>query len=60
MFNPDEVIMEIKVNERIPYWVTEMVASNNLRMVRISKYCRSFDQSIVFPSFLVHYLHPAI
>jgi len=52
--------MEIKVNERIPYWVTEMVASNNLRMVRISKYCRSFDQSIVFPSFLVHYLHPAI
>ncbi|MBW6474748.1 MAG: hypothetical protein K0B14_16595 [Anaerolineaceae bacterium] len=30
MFNPDEVIMEIKANEHIPYWVTEMVVSNNL------------------------------
>lgn len=60
MFTSDEVIMEIKANERIPYWVTEMVASNNLRMVRISKYCRSIDQSNVFPSFSVNYLHSAI
>ena len=60
MFNPDQVIMEIKVNERIPYWVTEMVASNNLRMVRISKYCCSIDQSNIFPSFLVNYLHSVI
>jgi hypothetical protein len=43
MFSPDQVIMEIKVNERIPYWLTEMVANFNLRMVRVSKYCRSID-----------------
>ncbi len=60
MFNPDQVILEVKVNERIPYWITEMVASYNLRMVRISKYCRSIDQSNVFPSFSVNYLHSAI
>ncbi|MDO9084653.1 MAG: polyphosphate polymerase domain-containing protein [Anaerolineaceae bacterium] len=43
MFSPDQVIMEIKVNERIPYWLTEMVANHNLRLVRVSKYCRSID-----------------
>ncbi len=48
MFSPDQVIMEIKVNERIPYWLTEMVAKYNLRMVRVSKYCRSIDVDKVF------------
>ncbi len=57
LFNPDQVIMEIKVNERIPYWITELVASYNLRMVRISKYCQSIDQTNVFPSFSVNYLN---
>jgi hypothetical protein len=48
LFPPDQVIMEIKVNERIPYWLTEMVAKYNLRMVRVSKYCRSIDVGNVF------------
>jgi hypothetical protein len=48
MFSPDQVIMEVKVNERIPYWLTEMVANHNLRMVRVSKYCRSIDVGNVF------------
>jgi SPX domain protein involved in polyphosphate accumulation len=39
----DAVVMEIKVNERIPYWLTELVAAHNLQMVRMSKYCRSID-----------------
>ncbi|PKO05058.1 MAG: vacuolar transporter [Chloroflexi bacterium HGW-Chloroflexi-3] len=60
MFNPDQVIMEIKVNERIPYWLTEMVASYNLRMVRVSKYCRSIDPSNVFPAFSANYLRSVI
>lgn len=37
------VIMEIKVNERIPYWLTELVAKYNLRITRISKYCKSIE-----------------
>ena len=37
------VVMEIKVNERIPYWLTEMIAAHNLKMIRVSKYCRSIE-----------------
>jgi hypothetical protein len=37
------VVMEIKVNERIPYWVTDMIAAHNLQRVGISKYCRSIE-----------------
>lgn len=43
MLPPDRVVMEIKVNERIPYWLTELVAAHNLQMVRMSKYCRSVE-----------------
>ena len=43
MLPPDRVVMEIKINERIPYWLTEMIAAHNLRMIRVSKYCRSIE-----------------
>jgi len=36
-------VMEIKVNERLPYWLTQMVAAHNLQLIRISKYCRSIE-----------------
>jgi SPX domain protein involved in polyphosphate accumulation len=44
------VVMEIKVNERIPYWLTEMVAAHNLQMNRVSKYCRSIEAAQDMPS----------
>jgi SPX domain protein involved in polyphosphate accumulation len=44
------VVMEIKVNERIPYWLTEMVAAHNLQMNRVSKYCRSIEAAQNMPS----------
>ena len=43
MFPPDWTVMEIKVNERIPYWLTELVAKYNLRLTRVSKYARSIE-----------------
>jgi hypothetical protein len=43
MFPVDSVVMEIKVNERIPYWLTELVAAHNLKLIRVSKYCRSIE-----------------
>jgi len=43
MLPVDRVVMEIKVNERIPYWLTEMIAAHNLNMIRVSKYCRSIE-----------------
>ncbi len=45
LFPPDWVVVEIKVNERIPYWLTELVAQHNLSLVRVSKYCRSIEMA---------------
>ncbi len=39
----NSVVMEIKVNERIPYWLTNMIAAHNLQRVGVSKYCRSIE-----------------
>lgn len=38
-----QVVMEIKINERMPSWLTELVASHNLQVERVSKYCRSIE-----------------
>lgn len=56
----DRAIMEIKVNERIPYWLTELVAAHNLKMVRFSKYCRSIELSNNFTSTSSRYALSAI
>ena len=50
MLSPDRVVMEIKANERVPYWLTELVAAHNLNMVRMSKYCCSIDKAKPFLS----------
>ncbi len=50
MFPADYVVMEIKVNERIPYWLTELVAAHNLQLIRVSKYCRSIEVAQNLPS----------
>ena len=43
-------VMEIKVNDRIPRWHTEMIAGHNLQMQRISKYSRSIEAAQNMPS----------
>jgi len=52
LFPPDWAVVEIKVNERIPYWLTELVAAHNLNLVRVSKYCRSIElaQNLASPA----------
>jgi len=50
MLSPDRVVMEIKLNERMPGWLTELIAVHNLKMVRISKYCRSIEAAQKMPS----------
>jgi SPX domain protein involved in polyphosphate accumulation len=49
LFPADWTVVEIKVNERIPYWLTELVAAHNLNLVRVSKYCRSIELAQIFP-----------
>ena len=40
---PDLSIMEVKVNDRAPFWFVNLIASHNLDLVRISKYCQAID-----------------
>ena len=50
MLHPGLVVMEVKVNERIPYWLTDMIAAHNLQLARFSKYCRSIEATKRMPS----------
>lgn len=49
MLSPNQVVMEIKVNERMPLWLAELIAGHNLRLVRVSKYCRSIEVAQKMP-----------
>ena len=35
----DQVIMEVKANGRVPFWVLELIREFECRMTRLSKYC---------------------
>ncbi|HSV86193.1 MAG TPA: polyphosphate polymerase domain-containing protein [Levilinea sp.] len=43
MYPADWCIIEIKANERVPYWLTGEVARHQLSLMRVSKYCRSIE-----------------
>lgn len=51
---PHLSVVEIKVNERVPYWLTELVARNNLSITRISKYCQSVQAFNLAPRSAFH------
>ncbi|WP_433385284.1 polyphosphate polymerase domain-containing protein [Micromonospora sp. KLBMP9576] len=36
-------VVEIKANERVPSWLTDLAARSNMSVVRISKYCQSVE-----------------
>ncbi|MFO7164266.1 MAG: polyphosphate polymerase domain-containing protein [Mycolicibacterium hassiacum] len=38
---PKLAVVEIKANERVPYWLTDLAARIDMTVVRISKYCQS-------------------
>lgn len=43
MFPMHHAVLEIKANDRVPYWLTHLVARNNLNLTRMSKYVSSLD-----------------
>ena len=45
MFPPQYAVLEIKANDRVPYWLTHLVARNNLQLTRTSKYCTALEVS---------------
>lgn len=44
---PTMCIMEIKVNYRVPYWLTEVIGKYRFTLRRVSKYCAALEQSKV-------------
>ena len=52
----ERVIMEVKVNEQIPHWLTELIAAHNLSLFRISKYCSSIQAAQDMPG--IRFLKP--
>lgn len=54
IIRPDLAVMEVKVNERAPYWVTDMAARNDLQVQRISKYCQSIEAHGLAPRSVFH------
>jgi hypothetical protein len=54
IIQPHFSIVEVKVNERIPYWLTEHIARHNLTLIRISKYCQSIEAFGRAPRSLFH------
>jgi hypothetical protein len=50
ILSPHWVVMEIKVNDRLPSWLTDIIAAHNLELQRISKYCRSVEAARDMPS----------
>ncbi|WP_240742304.1 polyphosphate polymerase domain-containing protein [Micromonospora zingiberis] len=47
-------VLEIKANERVPYWLTDLAARTNLAIVRMSKYCQSVEAFGRAPRSLYH------
>ncbi|APU44810.1 polyphosphate polymerase domain-containing protein [Streptomyces sp. TN58] len=51
---PHMSVMEIKVNERTPNWITDLAARRNLNLVRISKYVQSVEAFGLAPRSVFH------
>ncbi|MEU8039206.1 polyphosphate polymerase domain-containing protein [Streptosporangium sp. NPDC049078] len=47
-------IVEVKANERVPYWLTDLTAKRNLQVVRVSKYCQSVEAHGLAPRSVFH------
>lgn len=57
---PRKAIMEVKANERVPYWLTDLTAKRNLQVVRVSKYCQSVEAYGLAPRSIFHIPTPAL
>ncbi|WP_405926728.1 polyphosphate polymerase domain-containing protein [Streptomyces sp. NBC_00035] len=51
---PHMSVMEIKVNERAPYWITDLTARRNLHLIRVSKYVQSIEAFGLAPRSVFH------
>lgn len=55
---PRLAVMEVKVNERTPYWITDLTARRDLQLVRVSKYVQSIEAFGLAPRSVFHVHDP--
>jgi len=46
MLPPDRVVMEVKVNDKVPLWLSLLLGRFSIVATRISKYCRGVERAI--------------
>ncbi|GII64773.1 VTC domain-containing protein [Sphaerisporangium krabiense] len=51
---PGKTIIEVKANERVPYWLTDLTAARELEVMRVSKYCQSVEAYGLAPRSVFH------
>jgi len=51
---PHLSVVEVKVNERVPYWLTELIARHNVSLIRVSKYVQSVEAFERAPRSIFH------
>ncbi|SDE02125.1 polyphosphate polymerase domain-containing protein [Glycomyces harbinensis] len=51
---PHKAIVEVKANERVPYWITDLSARLGMSVVRVSKYCQSIEAHGQAPRSVFH------
>ncbi len=54
ILSPHYAVLEVKANERAPYWITDLAARHGLQIQRISKYCQSVEAHGLAPRSIFH------
>ncbi len=52
--DPSLAVMEVKIDVRLPKWISGMVANHGLSVTRLSKYCRTIDAFEQTPRSVFH------
>lgn len=42
---PQWIVMEVKVNNRVPYWVTQLLGKHGCTLRRVGKYCTALEEA---------------
>jgi hypothetical protein len=42
---PQQSVMEVKANDRVPYWLTQLIGNHRCTLRRVSKYCTALEQA---------------
>ncbi len=53
---PGWVVIEVKVNDRLPGWLSDLIAEHGLSVTRISKYVQAVERAELAPPSVFHHI----